>query len=331
MHNNISVNKKQDGQDDIFLVDIGKSGKERQWREKKMIVDILSEIYYRLSEKYIENQIYYSRKAERLEWCSNYLEFQRMNDDSRRLTNGNFCRVRLCPLCAWRRSLKIYANMRRIMSNMDGKYSYIFLTLTVRNCVPNKLNETICDIMQSWNRFIKYKEIDKIAKGWYRGLEVTHDVKHDLYHPHFHVVIAVNRSYFTDRSYIAQARWCELWKRAMKIDYTPICDVRRVKGDTAKAVAECAKYTVKDKDYIDPEDLEMSEQAVRVLDEALHKKRLVAFGGIMKKLHKQLNLDDEIDGDLVKVDDEKVEDSEAVVRETYAWNVGYRNYVKINL
>lgn len=329
MDNSIKVLKKQDR---LFLEDIGKSGRKKQWKEKKMGVDILSNVYSRLADMYIEYQDYYNSKARRLERCGNFLDFQVMDDGSKRLINGNFCRVRLCPLCAWRRSLKIYAHMRRIMAELNNKYAYVFLTLTVRDCVPSKLNEIISDMMKSWNRFIGYKEITKVVKGWYRGLEVTHNIKCDLYHPHFHVVIAVNLSYFTDRTYIAQARWCELWKKAMRLDYTPICDIRRVKGYTAKSVAECAKYTVKDKDYIDPEDLEMSEQAVRILDEALHRKRLVAFGGIMKELHKKLNLDDEIDGDLVKVDDiEKEEYSKAVVQETYAWNVGYRNYVKIEL
>lgn len=328
MDNNIRVQKKQD---ELFLEDIGKSGRKKQWKEKKINTDILSSVYDRLANVYIEYQDYYSSKANRLKRCASFLDYQIMSDGSKRLTNGNFCRIRLCSMCAWRRSLKIYAHMRKIMAELNNKYAYIFLTLTVRDCVPDKLNEIICDMMQNWNRFMKYKEIDKMAKGWYRGLEVTHNVKHDLYHPHFHVVIVVNRSYFTDKTYITQERWCELWKKAMKLDYTPICDIRKVKGCTAKAVAECAKYTVKDKDYIDPEDLEMSEQAVRILDEALHRKRLVAFGGLMRELHKKLNLDDEIDGDLVKVDGSEEEESKAVVRETYAWNVGYRNYVKIDL
>lgn len=325
-YNSTLEEKNQETKEVIFLTDKSKLGREREWKEKKMKSEILSIIYDNLGKVYGE---YYTSKAIRLEKCSNFLEFQFMNDGSKKLINGNFCRVRLCPMCGWRRSLKIYANMTKIMEYMK-EYQFIFLTLTVKNCKPEKLNQMITDMMKAWRLFVKCKNIKIINKGWYRGLEITHNTKKDIYHPHFHVVIAVNKSYFTGRDYIKQHQWCELWKKSMRLDYDPIVDVRKVKGNTTKAISEIAKYTVKDKDYIDPEDLQMSEQAVKILDETLHKRRLVAFGGIMKELHKKLNLDDEVEGSLENIDKENEDDSKAIIKLTYAWNVGYRNYIKID-
>lgn len=53
----------------------------------------------------------------------------------------------------------------------------------------------------------------------------------------------------------------------------------------------------------------------------------MAYGGLFKALHKQLNLDDEVDGDLVNVR-EKVPASKLVREDVYFWHVGYRQYVK---
>lgn len=325
-YNNTLEEKNQETKEIVFLTDKSKSGREREWKEKKMKSEVLSIIYNNLGKIYGE---YYTSKAIRLEKCSNFLEFQFMNNGFKKLINGNFCRVRLCPMCGWRRSLKIYANMTKIMEHMK-EYQFIFLTMTVKSCNPEELNQIITDMMKAWNLFVQYKDIKVINKGWYRGLEITHNIKKDIYHPHFHVVIAVNKSYFTGRDYIKQQQWCKLWKKSMKLDYDPIIDIRKVKGNTTKAISEIAKYTVKDKDYIDPEDLKMSEQAVKILDETLHKRRLVAFGGIMKELHKKLNLDDEVEGSLENIDKENEDDSKAIIKLTYAWNVGYRNYIKID-
>ena len=49
------------------------------------------------------------------------------------------------------------------------------------------------------------KEVKSIVKGYIRKLEVTYNSdmsskSYDTYHPHFHVVIAVNKSYFTRSS-----------------------------------------------------------------------------------------------------------------------------------
>lgn len=299
------------------LVDRSSSGRIRPWSVYKLANTYLSYAYSEVDDK----------KAERLRNCANTLTY-RKEGERMRLVHADFCRVRLCPVCQWRRSLKNYGQMQKILAAIEGQYKYIFLTLTVKNCSGSELSATIDKMMQAWNRFTGYKQVEEVVKGWYRGLEVTHNVTTDEYHPHFHVLLAVNNSYFTSRKYIKQEEFTELWKRALKAKYTPICDVRKVKGSDAKAIAEVAKYAVKPGDIINYDDWDLTVDTVKVLDEALAARRLVAFGGILKEWHKKLNLDDEESGDLLDIGhDDSIDTDDDAEEITFVWHTGYNQYI----
>lgn len=303
-----------------ILQDASSTGRVRPWRDKKLNNLLLAQIY----------DAFDTHKAGRLRSCANYLNFQSIPIDGKRLVDASFCRVRLCPICAWRRTLKVYSCFRKILVAMRPEgYRYIFVTLTVRNCTPQNLSETIDGMMHGWNRLAKYKAFKQAVNGWYRALEITHNVdllhpELESYHPHFHCIFAVSRSYFTSQNYLSQAKWTTLWQKALDASYTPIVDVRRVKGTTAKAVAEAAKYTVKDSDYLIPDDWDLTTGTVQLLDDVLHNRRLIAYGGAMKDWHQKLNLDDEIDGDLVHVDDDATKEIEEVGYPViaYVWGNG---------
>jgi plasmid rolling circle replication initiator protein Rep len=146
----------------------------------------------------------------------------------------------------------------------------------------------------------------------------------------------VNKSYFTDKDYyIAQSGWSNLWQSCLDVDYMPVVDVRafKIKGrkEVKKSIAETAKYTVKDNDYLIKGDEKTTDEIVKTLNFAMKSRRLIAFGGELRKIHKALNLDDIKDGDLVHVNDDEVELREDVdyVIESFKWNVGYKQYVLI--
>lgn len=309
------------------LSDKSSTGRERPWAEKKLANELLSCVY-----EYGEISL---MKAARLQHCGKFLHFIIREDGSKRLEYMDSCKVRLCPLCAWRRSLKIGANVRKLLNSMDGKYAYIFLTLTVKNCEGDKLSETIDQMMEGWHKLTSKKAFKQAVKGWFRALEITHNIDrkssaYDTFHPHFHVLLAVNKSYFTSKEYIIQAKWTELWKKAIRTNYTPVVDVRKVKGANGAAVAEVAKYTVKDKEYIIPEEWDLTVRTVQVLDAAMDGRRLIAFGGVMKEHHKKLNLDDEIDGNLINVDGTEKDDlSDREQRTVFAWLSGYSQYIRV--
>lgn len=328
-HNSISTIDMQDNcvfEDDQILVDTSSTGKDRKWRERKRANELLANAYDVIDEN----------KAARLRDCARVLSYRVYSDGTKRLDSINSCRVRLCPICTWRRSLKAYYTTQHIIDYLDkqDKYSYVFLTLTMRNCSADKLCDSLDLIFKSWNRFMQLADIKRAVKGWYRGIEVTHNCdydseNYDTYHPHIHCILVVNKSYFTSRDYLSQAKISELWAQSARLDYIPICDIRKVKGNYKKAVAELSKYSAKPKDYIIPDDWDLTIKTVSTLDVALANRRLVAYGGLMKEVNKLLKLDDVDSGNLLDVGDNATKADGDYFVESYFWYSGYRQYYKL--
>lgn len=324
------------------LLDKGRNGRERPWRAYKMANELLSLAYQSVNEK----------KAERLKWCCKTIDADVKKDSGElvRIVGFSSCRVRLCPLCAWRRSLKNFWNTIKIVKwiqshqEIAGRFSYVFITLTVKNCRGEALSATIDDLFAAVKRLYERKEIKKAWLGMVRNLEVTHNIDinsmdYDTFHPHFHMIVAVRPSYFTSRDYISQKRLQALWKECLRVDYEPVVDIRRVKSnggddpsgcDAAKAVAECSKYAAKSADYIIPDDWDLTVETVRILDAALDRRRLINYSGIFREVSQRLKLEDCEDGNLIHVGEELPDaDKSELERVTYWWYSGYRQYYKI--
>ena len=326
-----------------ILQDFDSQGKERDWKEKKERSLLMAE--HQAAVEGLE------KKAERMQACGNVLKFK-LTDKRLKLYQAYFCKARLCPMCNWRRSLKIAFQNKKIIAavNEREKVRWIFLTLTVRNVEGHELKNTMDQMTQAFNRFTKYARFKKSIRGYFRAMEVTRnwDKESDwygTYHPHFHVLLAVPSDYF-GRNYIKHAEWTDMWQRAMKLTYVPIVHVQRVKPkkevidfveleDEVKktiaeqnAIFEVSKYPVKDTDVIrgdrvTPENI----QTVKDLDKALAYKRLISYGGLLKEIHKELNLDDVEDGNLIHIDNEIDEIANGAMEVMAYWHVGLNNYV----
>ncbi|NGT68505.1 protein rep (plasmid) [Clostridium perfringens] len=307
------------------LADKNKSGKEIDWKGKKLKNLELAESYKRLGLK----------KAYRVEECGTLLSFKIIDEDLKKLFKANFCKDRLCPMCTWRRSMKIFGQVSKVMDRAleDKEYRFLFLTLTVRNCTGEELSNEIDRMFNSLKLLFQRKEVKKIVIGFFRGLEVTYNEEYDTYHPHFHIILMVNKSYFKKSDkYLTQKDWTNLWKDCLKVDYTPIVNVKAFKTaskeQTRKSICEVAKYTVKDNDYLF-EDIEMTDNTVAILNNALKSRRLIAFGKKFRKIHKELNLDDAEKGDLINTDvDDTIRPEIEEIIENYKWNFGVKQYFK---
>ena len=97
--------------------------------------------------------------------------------------------------------------------------------------------------------------------------------------------------------------------------------------EIAGAVAEVSKYAAKDTDYLVADDWDLTTDTVRVLDAALANRRLVAYGGCMRDIKRQLGQDDVETGDLVHVDDNETDLQGEFRRVSYFWFAGYRQYL----
>lgn len=301
---------------------------EKKFTPKRQCSELLASSYERIG---------FQNKSNRVSDCGTFLEFAHeisadgIISEKGKLHNANFCKDRLCPLCSWRRSYKIFAQASQIMELIGSEYKFLFLTLTVPNCYPESLSKTISRLMLSWNRLIDYKLFKKSIKGFFRALEVTRNFSNGSYHPHFHCVLAVPKSYANSRDYITHDEWLEMWRKAYKDNSITQVDIRFAKGknkesdnavqELSSAVAEIAKYAVKSSDYIFSDDEALTDDIVRTLAEALKGRRLTAYGGCFKEAFKKLKLDDAEEGDLVHIND-KLNPSIAWLIVRYGWSAG---------
>lgn len=330
MNNNIELVNSQYADVDFNsqLSDKSRDGKERPWRRYKLANEYLALAYDEIDKK----------KAERLRACGKFLLFDVDENNNKRLVSANSCRVRLCPLCAWRRSLKCFHDTMQIVQYMqeNDPKAYIFVTLTVKNCVAEKLSETLDLLFSAVKRLYERKEIKSAWKGCVRNLEVTHNcdvdsADYDTYHPHFHMLVAVNKSYFKSRDYISRDKLRRLWKECLRVDYLPQVDIRACKGSDAHVVAECSKYATKASDYLIFEDWDLTVDTVRTLDKALANRRLVNYSGVMRDVKRLLKISDVDDDnvDLTRVSDCDSNFSVKQKQEMYFWHSGYSQYYKV--
>jgi len=311
---------------DEILKDIRKNGKEFDWRGKK-----IKNVYY----ADLLRMLHFT-KAERVNGCADELIFKVTDEGYLRLHQVWFCKSKLCPLCNWRRSLKMSYQNAEIISKaikQQPNARFLFLTLTVKNVYDGEeLNETLSAMTKAFNRLMKYKAISKNLIGFMRATEVTVNDTDNSFHPHFHVLLMVKSTYFKDsNNYLSQDDWTGYWKKAMQIDYKPIVNIKAIKGktkdkdDVKGAVLETSKYPVKDSEYL-TNNLERDSFVVDHLETGLYRKRQIGYGLLFKEIRKKLQLDDVEDGDLQNVGADEEETSETAQMIFARWNNMRKNY-----
>ena len=304
--------------------------KNKSWAKKKSSSELLRSSYFRISMTYkkLSDAGYSPKEIEEqfgilpslgqrgllVGTCGDVLQFRKpISGGKWKLHKASFCHDRLCPICTWRRSLKIYTQLNQIMNHLQpANYEYLFLTVTVPNCEGSVL-ESVCDrILKSFTKMMRRKELKSLVKGYFRSLEVTFN--HNswsksfmTFHPHLHAILAVPKSYFK-KSYIKQEDWLRMWREAYGDDSIEFVNIKKVYASVSeeekykasdevsvalrKAIAEVGKYTVKSSDYLFAKDPVMTDHAVKWLAKALRSKKLFAMGGIFAEAAKALSLED---------------------------------------
>lgn len=273
-----------------------KSQAIESYSERKMLAEKIADLYD-------ESETLWEYAA-KIRGCGDTIIVRTYEGAVTEIAHALFCRCRLCPMCAWRRSLKAYGQLSEIMTYLDkqrtdaGKqpWAYILITLTAINCQPVDLPETIDHLLDSFARLRRSPEWRKAIHGCHRSLEVTYNPIRGDFHPHLHLLCAVQPSYFTNKIYISQAHLTQLWKAAMKVAYTPVVDIRRCEEGSGN-VAEVTKYVTRHDKWLTDE---LSDWLLTALHVALHGRKLFAHYGIMRDGFRALRLSDE-DGDLLDV------------------------------
>ena len=306
---------RQAGQSGKWLDLASESPKDATWDTRRGAGEDLSDL---LGGRY----------GERLDKCAQWLNFERTikpetGEAGLRLSAVMFCQFRHCPVCAWRRSQMWKARFFDALAKAPeaqpelATAAWLLLTLTVRNVAVTELRETLGSMSKAWQRLIKRREFSGVG-GWIRSVEITRGSDGSA-HPHYHVLLAVPPSYFGKR-YVPAKAWAAAWGEALRADYAPVVDIRRVKAKNghdapAVAAAEVLKYATKSADLLADRDwaLEMIRQ--------VHRTRAIASGGWLKNA---LREDEETQQDLLegegRDDEGEADESAPVVR--FDWHGG---------
>ena len=246
--------------------------------------------------------------------CSTFMMFYAdVTLEKRKLMMANSCNNRFCPMCAYRKArkegLKHMIMMKKL--KIDKKYSFIFLTLTAPSVTGEELENEIKDYAKAFKRFSELKEFQKINLGYIRKLEITYNSEKNTYHPHYHLILCVNKSYFKSRDYIKQKKWLEMWRLSKRDKRITQVDIRKIElNKEDKSFLEISKYTAKDSDYLQSQDV------FNVFYDALKGKQVITYNSIFKELAKKYD-----NGALDYLKD--IDETKYVYRVIYKW---YQNH-----
>ena len=248
-----------------------------------------------------------------------------------KIVTANFCRERICPMCQKRKSLKTYSDFCKILDKLSD-FAFLHLVLTVPNCKADELRGTLSRMEKASTRFFNIAEVSTAFKGVARCTEVSYNSSAITFHPHFHCLVAVNKSYFKSRYYIKRERLLHLWSvvwrlasehddldpiklssalRSYKDDFVsnfPLRECDRLQLYVAKAdegaLPEIAKYSVKPLEL----DLSKKERAFVLVSlyEGLKHKRLIQTYGVIKQASADCKISFEDDEALPSVDENAI-------------------------
>lgn len=264
-----------------------------------------------------------------------------------KLYRANFCKDRLCPTCAYRRELKVFSEVSKAFDSIyrdGGRYEYIFLTLTVPSVEGEKLVETISRMQIAFSLLRRRRPLLKACRGYFKALEITvnkdrRSKSFGLYHPHFHVILAMDSDYYTkeSRKYIPHSVWLKMWQESYNDFNIKFVNVEAVKASdiglveegssapvevTSKAVAEVCKYACKSADYLLDKDTAETDRRVETLSRALKNRRLIDMSGVFRKALAGSGVDDPDDLHL----NGGINPALSYLVRVYNWHIGISNY-----
>lgn len=253
----------------------------KPWDRNRAATECVSGIFLDAEDVRLE------RQAQAMQFCSGVLRFAKDRKTGRlKLVSVDSCRARFCPVCQWRKSLKMKARFLEALPKIteaNPKARWLLLTLTVKNCDLSELSDTITAMNKAWTRLHRKKELAAVL-GWTRAMEITKPKDSTTAHPHFHCLLIVSSSYF-GKHYIKQEQWTELWKSCLKVDYTPVVHIQTVKPRgkdqteqeaVGEAASEALKYALK------PSDMTADADWSKAVATISHGRRFLGTGGILK-------------------------------------------------
>lgn len=226
------------------------------------------------------------RRAALMKNCAQEVNIQICKDcGTKHLVRAYLCRDRVCPVCAWRLSLRRYAQMLDIINHLRQAYpecGWSLDTLTVKNCKPENLKATLEEMARAWNVIMTKRGTKRVIAGTARSVELTYNKITGEVHPHYHILTMWQGA---PSDYLARE-----WLSTVRLEAAAVAqdhaEIPAWSADAAPpeesgkigAVAEVFKYAFKPGSL---EDMPLSVLKI-VLDE-MAGRRLVSFTGKIKE------------------------------------------------
>ena len=272
----------------------------------------------------------HTKESSQVKACATFLKFskqehQETKEQRKRLKDADFCKFRFCEMCNWRRTKRVCNELIEALEDIKAtrSVSYLSLTLTIRNPATSDLKATVKHLNQSFERMSKTKAYKNAIIGHFKGLELLGDhTKDGEVHPHFHCLLIVSSSYFTGDYYLSQAKWRNMWAKALRVDYEDDLQItiKRIKPNVKKrlsavqsAVFEVAKYAVKHTELVQRTDEDFS-----IMINQTKNMRFRSTGGYLKEKINLLKLDEDLIGVKEKTEALWIE----IEEELYKWSSG---------
>lgn len=189
----------------------------------------------------------------------------------RRLVSTRLCRVRTCPICRWRRSMKLQADTLNTVRRLtEDHLRPVLLTVTVKNPPLNELRDSLKTITTAWSKLTRRVSWRGVV-GWVRSIEVTPGTIPGHAHPHLHALLLVDETWTPEQ--MEKTFWSAEWRDVAGLNYEPQVDIRPITSDGG--VIECLKYAVK------PGEGSLNPDWLPAVALAIDRVRMFATGGLI--------------------------------------------------
>jgi plasmid rolling circle replication initiator protein Rep len=222
------------------------------------------------------------------------------------LKAANFCRQRVCPMCQFRKSEKMFADMLQVVELLRGKYRFLHMVLTIPNSKYDiELVNGVKLLYKAFGNLIHSGKPKKAFKGVLRCLEVSYNYDNDTFHPHLHCLVAVKPSYFNDtKVYMSVDEIRKLWTAAVNnaiakmdgVDFARSdaelqCSIRAIREGDYRGIAEVCKYCLKPLNLDKSDNERQNKRVLLSLWHSLKGARFVQKYGVIKEAFKEIGTD----------------------------------------
>lgn len=253
----------------------------------------------------------FAKIADRMRNCGGVIPVDVYDTGHRMMGRGvRFCGCRLCNGC---QSLKADYMFRKVLAVVEEVRSRqpelvpLFLTFTVPNRPYAELAAALEEMQRGRHRLRNRKDhISRLLQDAFWQLETTVNAETRTFHPHYHVLTFVPKSYFKSADYVSQRELQATWEEAMGL---PMCivDMRRVNAnkieELRRAIREVTKYITKD-GSLDDLERRTADEAVDIvggLHRGLKGKRAYSFTGLLRKVKRELGIKEADEADMEEV------------------------------